>query len=435
MAGTRVYIGANGEIKRSESVPRFHAQQRSFGVPFTYPDLLMAGVRPPPLLERFLRSPTLWIVTAITVVVAINNPAGLTRLLPSAPTWTPAARLIPPAARRAAYLDPSFPDLYSRLKPPHEELQRSAYAARSMWELGLQDELSGTETEFAMFGSFLGDTWNHEYHGYTRCANTAFAIATYLCGSAAAQFEHTALGAATVLEGVAQLKREIQAVRAYKLSNGDSPEAVFSVNFHNTAASTHGHVWILAMLPDGRLQHLQAFIDTITLASFVQKTPPYTPDEEKAFFDRLESLEAPTPTPFSLENGRTYSLLFGKRLKMQNVGAAGKRLVWSSLVCVVPAWNGTYADASTDEHQAAVAALVPYFVKDFSLASTFWPHDFAASLNSSLAAFLNPDEDDYGHAADPTTKKTNPAMPAAKKTSLVQKAAPMKANTEAESQD
>jgi hypothetical protein len=145
--------------------------------------------------------------------------------------------------------DEAFPHTYSRIQPREDAAPSGAQLALARALLGSMPHkevaklVGGGTLQHVAHGEALGDAFNFQKGGYTRCAVAAYATVTYFCGAAAAAHAYTH---AESLRGAGALRAAIAAVRRVDARS----QGVFHVTVNDDADDTFGHVFALHLLPD-----------------------------------------------------------------------------------------------------------------------------------------------------------------------------------------
>lgn len=263
--------------------------------------------------------------------------------------------------------DAQFPWTYSRLKP--RELQPLTYhdwlRGLSLKSIDMEDKeesgVSGSAREYMMWGETLGDLFQLGRGGYTRCAQSSYALSVYYCGADPARLVHADAGRALLWRGgVDALKETIAAA----LDMG--AQAVLEVDVHDDTDESFGHIFSLRIDPaSSGVQPLMSFISQYTLGDYIRKHPkPVQGEDLREWLEQLAQIEAASKR-WSPAAGAAYKSLFDA--PMVGKSSSGTISVGFAVVCVIPPWNGTAADLQVAKHVEHVEALVSPILAEFSL--------------------------------------------------------------------
>jgi hypothetical protein len=273
--------------------------------------------------------------------------------------------------------DEAFPHTYSRIQPRKDAAPSGAQLALARALLGSMPHkevaqlVGGSTLQHVAHGEALGDAFNFQKGGYTRCAVAAYATVTYFCGAAAAAHAYTH---AESLRGAGALRAAIAAVRRVDAR----AQGVFHVTVNDDADETFGHVFALHLLPDdGTTQPYMSYINAYRLSQYLRRTPPLDAAQLDAFLNALATLEAEgkgggggagggSNGAFSVAAHAAYAAAFGVRLDEKF--ASGRVVTRAELLCIVPPRNANgVADVRDARHVHAVAALLPHALAALSL--------------------------------------------------------------------
>ena len=132
-----------------------------------------------------------------------------------------------------------------------------------------------------------------------------------------------------------------------------------------------GHVFVLHMLPDGRLQHYQSFINQYTLQTHLGRSKPLNEAESDLLVGSLAQLErhysrGEPAGRWASEDAAAYHHAFSVHL-YAHPAVKNNVTVYYSVPCVVPAWNGTATAAKDAARAEAVAAFVAPYLQLYSM--------------------------------------------------------------------
>ena len=179
---------------------------------------------------------------------------------------------------------------------------------------------------------------------------------TYLCGADAAALSHV-LPPTT---GVAALRDRLHAAR-----HAPAAQAVVEVAVHDDTDSAFGHVFAVHILPGGAAAVYMSFIGHYSLATYVKRTPPLDAAALGVLLDDPATLEQSSSGAWTDAARSAYRRAFAVDLDEKKT--TGAVVVASVVVCVVPPWNGTHADAHAPGHADAVDELVEPLLRTFSM--------------------------------------------------------------------
>ena len=347
---------------------------------------IVAGPPPPPLLytlahrlyQALRRRPWLYAAAALVLAyaasAAVESRAAAALLLPTLAHSRP----LDAASDAAIARDTMFAHTFSRAKPQTRAATwagllgswRARLAALGDGEMRkalpqhYKHAQQGDAREWAMFGEHLGDKWSLDHAGFTRCAQAAFAVETYLCGSAASVALHTpGLGPFLYETGAAALAEAVQRATALGAS------LVIDVTLTDADDDAFGHHFAVRVAPPpapaGGVKLYMSYIGHYTLGKYLSRHPvPLGAAQWEAALGHLRTLEAASGN-WSAQAEDAYHALFDVRLDKKKT--AGAIRLAHAAVCVVPPYNGTRADPFAKGHAERVAQLLPPPLQAFSL--------------------------------------------------------------------
>jgi hypothetical protein len=244
----------------------------------------------------------------------------------------------------AIALDEHFAHTYSRAQLP---LSSESKAQRRR-----QQALQGSKH---VHGSqAVGDEWNWQKNGFTRCSQAAIALSTYFCGSGAANTARSVWQ-----EGV----RALESTLDDALSSG--AQAILELHIIDSEDESFGHVFSMRTAADSSVKLYMSYINQYTLGGYMRRHPLSLSVEE--LLDALSNLRVleQASNKWTPAGMRAYEELFDVQLEEKK--AAGTISLFYSVVCVVPPFNGTAADFSEQSHQEHVQLLLQKPLRSFSL--------------------------------------------------------------------
>lgn len=273
--------------------------------------------------------------------------------------------------------DPAFVYTYSRHKPTTRASTWTAWVSTwwgrlEAWKsrrllasvedaLGaeeleaLESQHSSDAHEWSVFGEELGDEWDIRKGGFTRCAQAAFAIETYFCGSGTSTAIHSpSMGHLFFSHGVDALEGLV----ARALQRNAS--LIVDVSVRDDKDKYFGHVFSIRVapaLPSGGVKLYMSFIGEYTLKTYLQRHPlPLSTQGWGEFLQGLRVLEAASGNNWTEAARKSYLSLFGVDLEKKT--SAGNISLAHAPVCIVPPWNGTAADPFAPGHEDNEKALL-----------------------------------------------------------------------------
>ena len=255
-------------------------------------------------------------------------------------------------------------------------IERKDYAAavgdaRAHAHLGGRDAREG-----ASFGAVLGDRLSGDFK-LTRCAAVAHTVATYFCtplASALVADNGGLFGAA----GTDALAAALDRARGW--GGGAAAQAIFYVTVSDDADDSLGHVFMLQVLPDARVQLYQAFIGRYDLSDHLRRSPPMDAAALARFLANLAAVEGGAEgvkRPWTAAMNNAYHENFAvyfqsldtRGIDRWSAGKteAGRVAVEHTVVCVLPPHSGTAADLAADawleQERALIAPLLRWAVR------------------------------------------------------------------------
>jgi hypothetical protein len=336
---------------------------------------IVAGPPPPPLLytlahhlyQALRRRPWLYAAAALLLAcaasAALEARAAAALLLPTLAHSRP----LDAASDAAIARDTMFAHTFSRAKPQTRAATWAGLLGSWRARLAALGDRSGEmrkalpqhytrarqgdAREWAMFGEDLGDVWNLDHAGFTRCAQAAFAVETYLCGSAASVALHTpGLGPYLYETGVAALAEAVQRATALGAS------LVLDVTLNDADDDTFGHHFAVRVAPAAGVKLYMSYIGHYTLGKYLSRHPvPLDAAQWEAALVHLRTLEAASGN-WSAQAEDAYHALFDVRLDKKK--SAGAIRLAHAAACVVPPYNGTRADPFAEGHAERVSQLL-----------------------------------------------------------------------------